>query len=212
MKLLIIMSVILYSSAAGFTPPITELDEGLYLIEGGAADTLIADPGGDGFYFTVRTNDGNAIFRYDTQTNEIVKTGIQGIHLGYAFEGRSLVIKDEGRLIVINEKTYETEGIAGGIPVAFFGGNSQIFLRNGAIYIGNLYEGKSSRVDFDLGDFIEIYFYPISLKKIYFRVIRGDGTGEIYEIEAEKGGFEVTPVEGAGLIIDTENRYAYFGG
>ncbi len=192
---------------------VSELDNGLILVDGTEyAQPFIADPDGDGVYFALEVYGGYVLSRYDAKTNAVTETGIPGIPLGTAFEGRSLVIEDEGRILVIDEDTYETEGVAGGRPVAFFGGNSQIYLRGGAIRVGNMYEGKSSRVDFDLGDFTDIYFYPVSLKKIYFQLIRNDGSGEVYKISAEKGGFEVTPLEGSGLIIDTENRYSYFGG
>ncbi|MCP4230985.1 MAG: hypothetical protein GY771_12680 [bacterium] len=207
-----ILLIILPVHITAYGLSVNQLDDGLFLIEGAAPDAPIVDPDGDGFYFAQETDNGYNLSRYDADTNEVVELGISGIPLGFAFGGRSLVVEDNGRLTVLNEETYETEGIAGGTPVAFFGGNSQVFLSGGAIRIGNLYEGKSSRVDFDLGDFDDIYFYPISLKKIYFRIIRSDGAEEIYKIEAEKGGFEVSPVEGSGLVIDTGNRYTYFGG
>lgn len=207
--------VLLITSApvtvTGFS--VSELDDGLLLIDGAeCARPFIADPDGDGVYFALEVYGGYVLSRYDFEANKVSEIGIPGIPLGTAFDGGSLVIEDEGRTLVIDEETYETEGVAGGKPVAFFGGNSQIYLRDATIRIGNLYEGKSSRVDFDLGDFDDIFFYPISLKKIYFQVIRDDGSSEIYKISAEKGGFDVSPVEGSGLIIDTESRYSYFGG
>jgi hypothetical protein len=171
-----------------------------------------ADPDGDGFYYTMETDKGFALFRYDIKDNLVEEPGVFGTPLGTAYNGRSLVIEKDGRLILINETTYESEGVAAGTPVAFFGGGSQVFLKGSSISVGNLYEGKSSRVDLDLGDFEDIYFYPISLKTIYVQIIRRDGNGEMYKIGTEKGGFEVSPVEGFGLLIDCKGRYAYFGG
>jgi len=213
MKLIAVSIAILTSSTSTFCQPVIQMSDGIIYVDGEKTDyPPVADPDGGGWYFGLRVYGGYVVTRYDAGTGKATETGIPGIPLGTAFNGRSLVIEDEDRLLVIREDTYETEGVAGGKPVAFFGGGSQVFLRYGTINIGNLYEGKSSRVDFDLGDFADIYFYPISLKEIYFQIIRRDGTDETYKIEAEKGGFEVSPVEGSGLIIDMESRYSYFGG
>ncbi len=209
-----ILSIICIASPV-FGETLIEVKDGVVYVDGKESEYApVKDPDEDGWYFAIKESWGYVLARYDRETCKTTELGSSGVPLGTVFSGRSLVIEDEDRLIVINEDTHGTEGIAGGRPVAFFGGNSQVYLRYGTIHIGNLYEGKSSKIRFDLGKggpYEEVYFYPVSLKEIYFRVLRSDGGEESYLIKAEKGGFEVTPIEGFELSLEEENSFWYFG-
>lgn len=190
-----------------------ELTEDRKMVSGGAgyARSPVADPDGDGVYFAYEVGDENRVYRYDAEDNTAADTGIKGLPLGFCYGGNSLVVGDGGGIAVYDEDTYEARGVAGGVPVAFFGGGSQVFLSGGAIRVGNLYEGKSSRIDFDLGDTSEVYFYPLSLTRLLFQINSGDGADYIYISSAGNGSFTVESAVERGLVVDCKRRFDSFG-